>query len=409
MPDTTSPTDVTAFADRWGASAAAETANAQSFVNELCDLLELPHPDPQSPDSQDYVYERAVYNLQSQSTNFIDLYRRGSFVWENKQGSDAASAKTLSGDTVKRKRGTAKRRTPGWVQAMNRAKNQARRYARNLPPEHGWPPFLVVCDVGNCIDLYADFSGQGKHYAPFPDVNAFRIQLDDLHDEAVRERLRLLWTAPLSLDPAAESARVTRELAGRLGELAKRLERKGERPEDVAQFLMRCLFSMFAEDVELLPRDSFTELLRGFRQNLSNLAPALTDFWQLMDRGGFDRALGTSVKCFNGELFTDAKALVLDGEEVDLLIKAAEADWSQVEPAIFGTLLERALDPKERHKLGAHFTPRAYVERLVLPTIVEPLREEWQGVQSMVSRIIARRATPRHAAPRKIMKVSHLA
>jgi hypothetical protein len=50
-----------------------------------------------------------------------------------------------------------------------------------------------------------------------------------------------------------------------------------------------------------------------------------------------------------------------------------------VEPAIFGTLLERALDPRERHKLGAHYTPRAYVERLVNPTVIEPLREEWKA------------------------------
>ena len=55
------------------------------------------------------------------------------------------------------------------------------------------------------------------------------------------------------------------------------------------------------------------------------------------------------------------------------------ADWTDVEPAIFGTLLERALSPVERHKLGAHYTPRAYVERLVLPTVIEPLREDWQA------------------------------
>ncbi|MCC9645007.1 hypothetical protein LOC71_22245 [Rhodopirellula sp. JC740] len=62
---------------------------------------------------------------------------------------------------------------------------------------------------------------------------------------------------------------------------------------------------------------------------------------------------------------------------MELLIEAAERDWQQVEPAIFGTMLERALDPVERHKLGAHYTPRAYVERLVVPTIIEPLREKW--------------------------------
>ena len=53
--------------------------------------------------------------------------------------------------------------------------------------------------------------------------------------------------------------------------------------------------------------------------------------------------------------------------------------WQHVEPSIFGTLLERALDPVERHKLGAHYTPRAYVERLVMPTIIEPLREQWDA------------------------------
>jgi hypothetical protein len=53
-----------------------------------------------------------------------------------------------------------------------------------------------------------------------------------------------------------------------------------------------------------------------------------------------------------------------------------------VEPAIFGTLLERAQDPAERHALGAHYTPRAYVERLVLPTVVEPLRADWSDAQA---------------------------
>jgi hypothetical protein len=53
-----------------------------------------------------------------------------------------------------------------------------------------------------------------------------------------------------------------------------------------------------------------------------------------------------------------------------------------VEPAIFGTLLERALDERERERLGAHYTPRAYVERLVLPTIIEPLRSDWEAAKA---------------------------
>ena len=80
--------------------------------------------------------------------------------------------------------------------------------------------------------------------------------------------------------------------------------------------------------------------------------------------------------------FKNQEALALTAAQADLLILAAEATWADVEPAIFGTLLERALSPRERHKLGAHYTPRAYVERLVMPTVIEPLREEWEAART---------------------------
>lgn len=60
----------------------------------------------------------------------------------------------------------------------------------------------------------------------------------------------------------------------------------------------------------------------------------------------------------------------------------ADADWSAVEPAIFGTLLERALDARDRERLGGHFTPGAYVERLVLATIIEPLCADCEAAKA---------------------------
>jgi len=104
-----------------------------------------------------------------------------------------------------------------------------------------------------------------------------------------------------------------------------------------------------------------------------------------MDRGGFSPAIVKDILRFNGKLFKGASAdsysLLLNTEQIDSLITAARANWREVEPAIFGTLLERALEPSERHALGAHYTPRAYVERLVLPTVIEPLRAEWSDAQ----------------------------
>lgn len=187
------------------------------------------------------------------------------------------------------------------------------------------------------------------------------------------------------LHPAA-----TRKVAVQLAEIARSLEERHD-PHDVAGFLTRCLFCMFAEDVGLLPpadggMGAFRDLLTRYREDPSTLQRMLRALWADMDRGGFSPALARDVWRFNGKLFkesgADGYALLLERDQIDGLIEAAEAPWQQVEPAIFGTLLERALDPDERHSLGAHDTPRAYVERLVLPTVVEPLRAEWADAQA---------------------------
>jgi hypothetical protein len=99
-----------------------------------------------------------------------------------------------------------------------------------------------------------------------------------------------------------------------------------------------------------------------------------------MDTGGFSTILRQHIARFNGGLFAEHEALNLSRPMLKLLRQASESFWGDVEPAIFGTLLERALNPIERHKLGAHYTPRAYVERLVMPTIIEPLRDEWNTI-----------------------------
>ncbi|WP_263841666.1 class I SAM-dependent DNA methyltransferase [Salinibacter sp.] len=383
---------VDAFIERYQETEASERGAAQMFLGDLCAVLDVPRPDPPRAETRknQYVFERRVdYPDQAdRERGFIDLYKRGCFVLEAKQGSDAPSeteGERLGVEEPTRRYGTARRDRREWERAMQRAKNQAYRYARGLPDEEGWPPFLVAVDVGHCIDLHADFARQGKNYVPFPDANAHRIFLEDLRDEAVRERLRAVFADPLSLDPTRRSTAVTRQLAEHLAQVAASLEEDHD-PDRVAGFLMRCLFTMFAEDVELLPPRSFTELLERCRGTLGAVPKILDSLWATMDAGGFDAALMEDVREFNGSLFEDHDALPVSEAQLELLIKAAEADWSDVEPAIFGTLLERALDPRERHKLGAHFTPRAYVERLVVPTVIEPLREEWDAAQAAATK-----------------------
>lgn len=392
MNDNVSQVAVEKFIVRWKDSQAAERANYVSFLNELCDLLGVPRPDPSTKtDARDaYVYERAVVFNDGEgatSTKFIDLYKRGCFVLEAKQGSvRAETAAPLFGDVPEatgartKARGVAVRGTRGWDVAMRKARGQAEQYVKALPASEGNPPFVVVADVGHSFEVFSDFTRTGKTYVPFPDARTYRINLSDLAREEVRERLRRVWTEPLSLDPSRRSARVTREVADRLAALARSLEAGGCDAERVANFLMRSIFTMFAEDVRLLPAGKFTELLESLRETPAEFRPVVESLWRHMDEGTYSSELRARLLRFNGGLFESCEALELTAQQLALLIEAARADWKDVEPAIFGTLLERALSPAERHKLGAHYTPRAYVERLVLPAVVEPLREEWADV-----------------------------
>lgn len=382
--------DVEAFLNRWKPSGGSESANFHSFANDLTDLLGVPRPDPATGDlKRDYYrFEHPVTFIHtgSKSHGRIDLYRAGHFVMEAKQGSEGAQPDPAQPDLLpdlppKVRQGHGVRGTRRWDDTMLRARGQADAYARAVSRDDGWPPFLLIVDVGHVIEVYADFSGQGQGYTQFPDGNRYRIRLDDLREDKVRDRLRSIWTDPLSLNPAKISAQVTREVAERLAALGRSFDAQGHTAEAVARFLMRCLFTMFAEDVELIPKGSFSDLLHKLRGHPERAAPALKSLWETMNGGGFSPVLLTDLKKFNGGLFKEADALPLSEIQLSLLIEAASRDWREVEPAIFGTLLERALSVKDRHKLGAHYTPRAYVERLVNPTIMEPLRADWVAVQ----------------------------
>jgi len=407
MAETDSKVD--AFIDKWAQSSAGERSYAQTFLIELCEILDVPGPgssvDDDDPNA--YIFERTVKAKRIEgghSTNFIDLYKRGCFILEAKQSRKRIERFQQLGllkdtDAPGARVGAGPRGGTRWDAMMRSAREQAENYAKNLPPSEGWPPFLIVVDIGHVFELYADFSLQGKHYAQFPDRQNYRIALEDLRDPDIRARLRLVWTDPLSLNPARRTAEVTREIAELLAKLSKHLEsrllkdiekRSQNEPkpaerraiaEKVAMFLMRCIFTMFAEDVKLLDSDSFTKILSDYEGKADKLHIKLQDLWRMMDKGGWSAAVDQDIRRFNGKLFKNADAIPVTEDERRLLEIAARRDWRDVEPAIFGTLLEQALDEAERHQLGAHYTPRAYVERLVSTTIIDPLSDDWRNVR----------------------------
>lgn len=350
------------LAGRWVDAAAAERANYQLYLIELCDAIGVPRPRPASTggvvaDAAAYQFEYAVKTTTRDgtiATNYIDLYKAGCFALEAKDSEDGATTTRL----------------------LTKAFGQVSNYAKDLSER---PPYILVLDVGKSLLVWDRWSGAygGFHLG-------VRIDLRTLHENAAHVALlRDIWTDPSIRDPRRHAQAITVEIAGLLGRLAATLEQRGHDPERVARFLIRCVFSMFAEDVKLLPDASFKRLLDAvLPAGPEAFVQAAQALWQAMDAGamfGYHRLLR-----FNGHFFANAEALPLERPELELLRRAAEADWSAVEPSIFGTLLVRALSAEERHRLGAEYTPREFIERLVRPTVEEPVRERWGVVQAEV-------------------------
>jgi hypothetical protein len=348
-----------ALAAKWADVPAGERANYQLYLSDLADALGVARPQPRGS-GYEFEYPLPVMDRSTGKgkKNFVDLYRVDHFVLEAKdKGGDGAGE-----------------------MALRAAYAQAKHYTVDLP--HAPPPYFMVLDVGRTLLVWDRWSGTygGFNLARRIDLRTLADRPEDI------DFLRAVWENPASLDPRGRAAAVTREVAARLAELSASLEDRGHDPEVVAKFLMRCVFTMFAEDVALLAGKPFQTALAEYRDDPAEFAATMEELWRAMDEG---RRFGLKkLLRFNGHFFRDASALPLTKADLAVLFEAARADWKEVEPTIFGTLLTRALDPRERHKLGAEYTPRAYVERVVRQTVEVPIRDRWDPVQAEVIQLL---------------------
>ena len=141
--------------------------------------------------------------------------------------------------------------------ALKKAFGQARLYAQNDPSGMA-PPYLLVLDVAKTLLVWHRWTGTFGGFQA-----AHRIDLATLHTRpADIALLRDIWLQPGARDPRQHAQQVTKDIARKLAELAAALEGRGFDQERVARFLMRVVFSCFAEDVDLLPRESRRRLRR---------------------------------------------------------------------------------------------------------------------------------------------------
>ena len=155
---------------------------------------------------------------------------------------------------------------------------------------------------------------------------------------------------------------------------------------------------MFAEDVGLLPADMFTRMLQQARKQPEEFAAMARALFGAMATGGL---VGfEAVAWFNGGLFDDDAALPLAKSEIETTLEAAALDWSEIDPSILGTLFERGLDPDKRAQLGAHYTDRDKIMRIVEPVVVRPWLAEWEALKTEIAGRLERAGTARSRSAR---------
>jgi hypothetical protein len=268
------------------------------------------------------------------------------------------------------------------------------------------PPLLVVCDM-DCFEVHTNFGKTKKR--------VYKFDLRDLELNQITancplpplEVLNALYHDTDRLRPERTDAFVTQEAAKVFARMAERLEIEKrsltDSPiatrEEIAHFLLRLLFCLFADSIGLLPNHVFRCLIesddrftpRIFLRKLRNLFQAMSE-----PEGIFGEH---TIKYFNGDLFDSASVIQLDKADLGLLHEVATRyDWSHVAPAIFGTLFERSLDPQRRSLIGAHYTSEAEILLLVEPVVIDPIRARWEHTQNSVVTILLRAAATPIAA-----------
>jgi type II restriction/modification system DNA methylase subunit YeeA len=336
-----------AFVQKWRQAAIKERSGYQEHFIDLCRLIGHPTPIEADPLGTFFAFEAGA-DKQRGGQGWADVWKRGHFAWEYK-GKNAN---------------------------LDRAYQQILQYRESLEN----PPLLVVSDMDQIV-IHTNFTNTVKL--------TVTITLDDLLTPAGLQRLRDVFERPDAFRAAETPQQVTEQAAAEFARLAALLRQTYADPQQIAHFLIRLLFCLFAEDIGLLPNNLFSRLIESTRRRPALFSTQLRQLFEAMAHGGFFAM--EDIPHINGRLFDDAAVLELDQDALDLLFNVSRLDWANIEPSIVGTLFERSLDPAKRAQLGAHYTSRDDILLIVEPVLMAPLRRRWADVAAHAGELAAQR------------------
>ena len=300
------PLSLPEFVTRWRASCLSERSGAPQHFCDLCDVLGHPHPAAVDQTGETFTFEKRVSTVKG-GKGFADVWKKGFFAWEYKSKDKDLHA--------------------AYLQLLD--------YREDLEN----PPLLVVCDQER-FQVHTNWPNTRKQVYEFTLSDMLRNEPTPHCALPPLDVLHALFEHPEELRPDAPSARVTEKAAGEFAKLADNLNFRRIDSEKAAHFLMRLLFCLFADSIGLLPDHLFRKMIEIDRGNPLNFNRKLRRLFAAMAKG--DNFGVYDVPYFDGGLFGDDSIIELTMADLKVLRASAFFDWSRVDPAVCGTLVDLA-------------------------------------------------------------------
>lgn len=254
---------------------------------------------------------------------------------------------------------------------LDKAYQQAKDYTHGLK-QHELPKYILISDFENfrLYDLEEDKTVDFKLNDLVNNVQHFGYILG-YQKKVYKEQ-----------DPANIKA------AELMGKLHDRLEEIGYTGHPLEVYLVRILFLLFSEDTTIFNKQQFQEYLeQRTAEDGSDLASKLQELFQVLNTPKENRFknLDEQLADFpyvNGKLFEEnLPTASFDTKMRQALLDCCYIDWSKISPAIFGSMFQSVMNPKERRNLGAHYTSETNILKLIKPLFLDELWREFESIK----------------------------
>lgn len=255
---------------------------------------------------------------------------------------------------------------------LDEAFQQALDYTHGLKP-HELPKYILVCDF---------------HFFKLYDTEE-QTTIEFTLDNFVNQVQNFGYLLGYEKKTYKEQDPANIQAAELMGKLHDRLEDIGYTGHPLEVYLVRILFCLFAEDTTIFAKNQFQDFITyKTAEDGSDLASKIQELFQLLNTPEEKRFKNIDEQLadfpfVNGKLFEEILPMAsFDSKMRKALLECCYLDWSKISPAIFGSMFQSVMNPKERRNLGAHYTSETNILKVIKPLFLDNLWKEFEKIKT---------------------------